>query len=190
MSNFFLQTIFVKPKLTHDDVIQFLAKLEKLNCKGSECIDDFFKSGRTPWIGHPTEAFVNSLNNVNIFCYSSNSSAKLKLIAENDEEIVTFQPIELSSKDSIAEAKFTIEDAKDYAGTSFYCSDDYAGTASPNSATALASENQHSEWSDWSTCENVGKDKVSRRRSGNQDSNNVQTRFCRCSDLSNPPSPR
>ena len=196
-----MQTTFSKQELMHENFIQFLSKLKKLNCQGSEClkerdIDGFFKPGKTPWIGYPTEALVNLRDNkVEIVCYSRNSSARLQLIAYDEydygeEEVVPLKPNITSARGNIMEAKFIIEDARDSNGTSFYCFDQYSNKESPNLATVVATEHQYSEWSAWSSCEDVGKDKTKRRRTVDQDSTETQTRFCRCSDLSVPPSPR
>ena len=195
------QVIVQKSELTHGDVIQFSENIKAMSCKGSDCIkekdiDGFFKPGQTPWIGHPIDIAVGPQTDIfEVSCFSSNSLAKLKLADDSYDgygENVFLEPNEESVKGSIVEAKFKIEDANSFIGKSFYCSDQHTNKESLNVANVVASTVQYSAWSNWTTCENVGVDKVSRQRSTNQPTNPIetQTRYCRCSDLAVPPSPR
>ena len=193
------QVIVRKSELTHDGVIQFLENIKTMSCKGSDCIkeknvDGFFKPGQTPWIGHPIDIAVGPQTDIfEVSCFSSNSLAKLKLADDSYDgygENVFLEPNEESVKGSIVEAKFKFENANSFIGKSFYCSDQHTNKESLNVANVVASTVQYSAWSNWTTCENVGVDKVSRQRTVNQDSIEIQTRYCRCSDLAVPPSPR
>ena len=208
------QIIVQKSELTHGDVIQFSENIKAMSCKGSDCIkekdiDGFFKPGQTPWIGHPIEIPVGPQTDIfEVSCFSSNSLAKLQLTVSDEYDYsnyndgydysndlnknVNFEPNEESVKGSIVEAKFKIENANSFIGKSFYCSDQHTNKESLNVANVVASTVQYSAWSNWTTCENVGADKVSRQRSTNQPTNPIetQTRYCRCSDLAVPPSPR
>ena len=172
-----------------------------MSCHGSDCIkekdlDGFFKPGQTPWIGHPIDIAVGPQTDIfEVSCFSSNSLAKLKLADDSYDgygENVFLEPNEESVKGSIVEAKFKFENANSFIGKSFYCSDQHTNKESLNVANVIASTVQYSAWSNWTTCENVGADKVSRQRSTNQLTNPIetQTRYCRCSDLAVPPSPR
>ena len=195
------QVIVQKSELTHGDVIQFSENIKAMSCKGSDCIkekdiDGFFKPGQTPWIGHPIDIAVGPQTDIfEVSCFSSNSLAKLKLADDSYDgygENVFLEPNEESVKGSIVEAKFKFENANSFIGKSFYCSDQHTNKESLNVANVVASTVQYSAWSNWTTCENVGVDKVSRQRSTNQPTNPIetQTRYCRCSDLAVPPSPR
>ena len=195
------QVIVQKSELTHGDVIQFSENIKAMSCKGSDCIkekdiDGFFKPGQTPWIGHPIDIAVGPQTDIfEVSCFSSNSLAKLKLADDSYDgygENVFLEPNEESVKGSIVEAKFKFENANSFIGKSFYCSDQHTNKESLNVANVVASTVQYSAWSIWTTCENVGVDKVSRQRSTNQPTNPIetQTRYCRCSDLAVPPSPR
>ena len=195
------QVIVQKSELTHGDVIQFSENIKAMSCKGSDCIkekdiDGFFKPGQTPWIGHPIDIAVGPQTDIfEVSCFSSNSLAKLKLADDSYDgygENVFLEPNEGSVKGSIVEAKFKFENANSFIGKSFYCSDQHTNKESLNVANVVASTVQYSAWSNWTTCENVGVDKVSRQRSTNQPTNPIetQTRYCRCSDLAVPPSPR
>ena len=195
------QVIVQKSELTHGDVIQFSENIKAMSCKGSDCIkekdiDGFFKPGQTPWIGHPIDIAVGPQTDIfEVSCFSSNSLAKLKLADDSYDgygENVFLEPNEESVKGSIVEAKFKFENANSFIGKSFYCSDQHTNKESLNVANVVAYTVQYSAWSNWSTCENVGVDKVSRQRSTNQPTNPIetQTRYCRCSDLAVPPSPR
>ena len=190
-----------------------------MSCHGSDCIkekdlDGFFKPGQTPWIGHPIDIPVHPQTDIfEVSCFSSNSLAKLQLTVSDENDYsnyyaydasnnfdgnndyhfnVTLKPNDESVKGSIIEAKFKIEDANSFIGKSLYCSDQHTDRESLNVANVVASTVQYSAWSNWTTCENVGADKVSRQRSTNQPTNPIetQTRYCRCSDLAVPPSPR
>ena len=195
------QVIVQKSELTHGDVIQFSENIKAMSCKGSDCIkekdiDGFFKPGQTPWIGHPIDIAVGPQTDIfEVSCFSSNSLAKLKLADDSYDgygENVFLEPNEESVKGSIVEAKFKFQNANSFIGKSFYCSDQHTNKESLNVANVVASTVQYSAWSNWTTCENVGVDKVSRQRSTNQPTNPIetQTRYCRCSDLAVPPSPR
>lgn len=100
----------------------------------------------------------------------------------------------------IAIAKFVLPDPKRFDGQELLCINMANGLVSPNNASIkfISDGNyQIGEWSEWSKdCYDVmNETKVFRKRMMNNTGNNgveveVQSRYCRCSDLHELPSPR
>lgn len=194
----------VKVDLLQSDLTQFLNSLDKVTNQGSRSIignddiDGFFEPGLNPWIGYPTKVEVSSnTEKAHVSCFSSNTSAKLRLEHEKDYYDYNYDtsatiilPKEVISKGNILEARFIFESAKDFIDYNFYCIDEH-DHQSPSKGMLISSQQHYSEWSSWSKCYNVGKDLVTRNRTiSNKNDPIVQSRCCRCSDLAIYPSPK
>ena len=90
-------------------------------------------------------------------------------------------------------ATFVLKNPKQFNGQSFFC-EGSNGLSSPNEAVIeQVSGNNYftSEWSEWSKCEDVkNKEMAFRTRRKGHGNPIMQSRYCRCSDLKELPSPR
>ena len=207
-------------QLEHKYVDNLLRLVKKTECQGSKCLqnrdrDGFFKPGNTPWIGYPTSIKVyifqgnqfislhklsfqvgQDTQEVNISCYIYHKGyiqMTLTQITDYDDGI------ELSAKEvsevmgDIKVATFVLQNPKQYYGQSFYCSANN-DLSSPNEALIQQASGQDyyiSEWSEWTKCDDVkNKELVFRNRRKGNGKEALQSRYCRCSDLKELPSPR
>ena len=96
--------------------------------------------------------------------------------------------------DDIKVARFVLKNPKQYHENSFECSAANGSYTSPNVVTIKeVSDDDYfiSEWTEWSKCSNVkNKTMTFRTRRAANGNEAMQSRYCRCSDLKELPSPR
>ena len=131
-----------------------------------------------------------------MYCYIYFRDAIELIFVQSDDygEETEFEASDIIDMGNIKAARFVIDNPKQFDGKVFYCkgNDDYF---SANEAGVKVTSDSHdyfvSQWSEWSKCEDMnGNNTVSRHRKRGDGSNVEQTRYCRCSDLSELPSPR
>ena len=119
---------------------------------------------------------------------------------ENDTYTQQFLDIEIQAEevtevmDDIKVARFVLKNPKQYHENSFECSAANGSYTSPNVVTIKeVSDDDYfiSEWTEWSKCSDVNnKTMTFRTRTAANGNESMQSRYCRCSDLKELPSPR
>ena len=137
-----------------------------------------------------------STNEVNVTCYVYHKGdIQMTLIQTSDyDDGVEVPALEVNGvMGDIKVARFVLKNPQQFNGQSFFC-EGSNGLSSQNEAVIeQVSGNDYftSEWSEWSKCNDVKNMEMAFRTRKTGDGNSkMQSRYCRCSDLKEPPSPR
>ena len=133
---------------------------------------------------------------VNVTCYIYHKGdIEMTLVQTSDYgDGVEVPAIEVNEvMGDIKVATFVLKNPRQFNGQSFFC-EGSNGLSSPNEAVIeQVSGNDYftSEWSEWSKCNDVKGGEMAFRERRKADGNPImQSRYCRCSDLKDLPSPR
>lgn len=90
-------------------------------------------------------------------------------------------------------AKFVLTNPKQFNGQSFYCEGSNGLSSANEAVIEQVSGNNYftGEWSEWSKCNDIKSKEMAFRTRKKADGGEIlQSRYCRCSDLKELPSPR
>ena len=132
---------------------------------------------------------------VNVTCYIYHKGdIEMNLVHMDEWDEVKIRAIEVNEvMGDIKVARFVLRNPQQFDGESFFCQGSN-GLSSPNEAViekVYDKEYFTSEWSEWSKCNDIKNNELAfrTRRKANGEVP-LQSRYCRCSDLKELPSPR
>ena len=125
---------------------------------------------------------------IRVQCFSTRSN--LTLVNENGSPLNCHR--EVTDIQDMKIVTFHIDISEAQAGQKYYCRNgDGVDSLNFLELTESPADDIMGEWSSWTSCQVVQKDRVSRTRSTlNFNREDVQSRYCRCSDLAQLPRPR